>query len=118
MGEGFGLTVSQLISFSDWPEGRTLTSVPIWTVETAPTGSAAQFDIRIGGVSIFATLPTIDATETSSRTAAVPAVFSAAFITAGQTIAAGSSVSIHCTQRGSAVNGVGAKVALLGRRAV
>jgi hypothetical protein len=94
-----------------------LTALPIFMVNTAPTGSVAQFDIRIGGTSIFATLPTIDATEISTATAATPAVFSAAFIAGGQTIAAGSSVSFHCTQIGATVAGAGLKVALPSRRA-
>jgi hypothetical protein len=116
-GEAANLTNATLLTVPYWPEARVLTALPIFMVNTAPTGSVAQFDIRIGGTSIFATLPTIDATEISTATAATPAVFSAAFIAGGQTIAAGSSVSFHCTQIGATVAGAGLKVALPSRRA-
>jgi hypothetical protein len=115
-GEAMLLGVITLITIPYWPDARILSALPIWMLNTAPTGSAVQFDIRVGGTSIFATLPTIDATETSTATAAVPAVFSAAFIAANQTIALGASVTFHCTQVGSTASGAGAKVALLGRR--
>jgi hypothetical protein len=115
-GESSILIVSTLITVPYWPDARILSALPIWMLNTAPTGSVAQFDIRVGGTSIFATLPTIDATETSTATAAVPAVFSAAFIAASQTIALGANVTFHCTQVGSTVAGAGAKVALPGRR--
>jgi hypothetical protein len=85
-------------------------------VNTAPAGSVAQFDIRVGGTSIFSTLPTIDATEQGSDTAAVAGVFSAAFVAAGQVITQGSSVAFLCTQIGSSTAGAGAKVALPSRR--
>jgi hypothetical protein len=115
-GESAALIQGVLITVPYWPDARVLSALPIWMLNTAPTGSVAQFDIRVGGTSIFATLPTIDATETSTATAAVPAVFSAAFIAASQTIALGANVTIHCTQVGSTVAGSGAKVALPGRR--
>jgi hypothetical protein len=115
-GEFSTLIVSTLITVPYWPDARILSALPIWMLNTAPTGSVAQFDIRVGGTSIFATLPTIDATETSTATAVVPAVFSAAFIAASQTIALGANVTFHCTQVGSTVAGSGAKVALPGRR--
>jgi hypothetical protein len=116
-GEAVNLTNATLVTVPYWPETRVLTALPIFMVNTAPTGSVAQFDIRIGGTSIFATLPTIDATEISTATAATPAVFSAAFISSGYTFALGSSVSFHCTQIGATVAGAGLKVALPSRRA-
>jgi hypothetical protein len=116
-GEASNLTFATLLTVPYWPEARVLTVIPVWMVNTAPTGSVAQFDIRVGGVSIFATLPTVDPTETSTATAATPAVFSSAFIAGGYTIAAGSSVSFHCTQIGATVAGAGLKVALPSRRA-
>lgn len=116
-GEASNLTFATLLTVPYWPEARVLTVIPVWMANTAPTGSVAQFDIRVGGVSIFATLPTVDPTETSTATAATPAVFSSAFIAGGYTIAAGSSVSFHCTQIGATVAGAGLKVALPSRRA-
>jgi hypothetical protein len=115
-GETASLTVSTLVTVSRWPESRTLTELPLWMVNTAPAGSVAQFDIRVGGTSIFSTLPTIDATEQGSDTAAVAGVFSAAFVAAGQVITQGSSVAFLCTQIGSSTAGAGAKVALPSRR--
>lgn len=99
-----------------WPRATILTAIPVWSVKTAPVGAVLQLDIRVGGTSIFSTLPTIDATETSTTTAAVPAVFSTAFVSGGQTIAAGSLVTFHVTQIGSSTAGAGLKVALPTRR--
>jgi hypothetical protein len=115
-GEVIPLSVATLVTVPYWPEARVLEALPVWMLNTAPVGNPAQFDIRIGGVSIFATLPTIDAAETSTATAAVPAVFSAAFIAANQTINLGASVTFHCTQVGTTATGGGAKVALIGRK--
>jgi hypothetical protein len=92
-----------------------LTDLPIWAVATAPTGAALQFDIKIGGTSIYATLPTIAVSATNS--AASAGTFSTAFISGGQSIAAGVSVAFHVTQIGSTVAGAGLKLALLTRRA-
>ena len=115
--EAANLTQATLLTIPYWPEARVLTALPIWMLNTAATGAAAQFDIRVGGTSIFATLPTIDATEASSATAATAAVFSSAFISGGQQIAQGASVTFHCTQVGATVAGAGLKVALPSRRA-
>ncbi len=115
-GEAANLTVTTLLTVPRWPESRTLTALPLWMVNTAPAGSVAQFDIRVGGTSIFSTLPTIDATEQGSDTAAVAGVFSAAFVAAGHVIAQGSSVAFLCTQIGSTTAGAGVKVALPSRR--
>lgn len=115
-GEVIPLSVATLVTVPYWPEARVLEALPVWMLNTAPVGNPAQFDIRIGGVSIFATLPTIDAAETSTATAAVPAVFSAAFIAAGHVLAASANVTFHCLQVGSSVAGAGAKVGLPSRR--
>ena len=115
-GESNYLTVSTLLTIGYWPRATVLTAIPIWMLNTAPTGAAAQFDIRVGGTSIFATLPTIDATKTNSPASAAPAVFAAAFISGGQVIAQGANVTLHCTQIGSTVAGAGLKVVLPSRR--
>ena len=105
-----------LLTMPDWFESRVLEALPIWTLNTAPVGSAAQFDIRVGGTSIFATLPTIAAGARTTRGAAAPAVFSAAFIAAGHVLAASANVTFHCLQVGSTTAGAGAKVGLPSRR--
>jgi hypothetical protein len=84
-----------------WPKNFTLLETGVWSAKVAPIGAAMQFDIRINGTSIFQTLPTIDATENSSATAAVPAVFSTAFIASGNLIPAQSVLSFHLTQAGT-----------------
>ena len=111
------LTVSTLRTII-WPEPTQLYAIPLWNVSTAPTGAACQFDIRVGGTSIFSTLPTIAAGGTLSS-ATTPAVFSAAFVAASQTIAQGASVSFHCLQIGTGSGvavGAGLKGALYTRR--
>jgi hypothetical protein len=91
-----------------WPSTHRLTAIPIWSA-TAPVISALQLDIRVGGTSIFSTLPTIAVGGTSSTTT-TPAVFSAAFVSGGQQIAAGSVVTFHVTQAPSGGGGAGLKV--------
>jgi len=98
-----------------WPRATVLTDLPIWAVATAPTGAALQFDIKIGGTSIYTTLPTIAVSSTNSTASA--GTFSTAFISGGQSIAAGASVAFFVTQIGSTVAGAGLKLALLTRRA-
>ncbi len=105
------------VTISRWPRDHVLTAIPLWMVNTASVGAALQLDIRVGGTSIFATLPTIDATEQGSDTAAVFAVFSTAFISAGQLIAQNSVVTFHVLQIGTTTAGAGLKVALPVRRA-
>ena len=113
--ESTALTVSTRLTISYWPRATVLTAIPIWMVGTAPTGAALQLDIRIGGTSIFSTLPTIAAGGTNSTTTTA-AVFSSAFVSGGQTIAAGSSVTFHVLQIGSTVAGACLKVSLPSRR--
>lgn len=91
-----------------WPHAHRLTAIPLWE-SSAPVGSALQLDIRIASTSIFSTLPTIAVGGTSSTTTTA-AVFSAAFVSGGQTIAAGSTVTFHVTQAPSGGGGAGLKV--------
>jgi hypothetical protein len=117
-GETSGSTVSTLATIPYWPRTTVLTDVPIWAVATAPTGAAMQFDIKVGGTSIFtATLPTI-ATGVTNSTASgsIAGTFSSAFTSAGSSIAAGSVVTFHLTQQATS-GGVGLKVAMPTRRA-
>jgi len=115
-GEATSLTVATLLTVPYWPQPTTLTAIPVWMLNTAPTGSAAQFDIRVGGTSIFSTLPTIAISGTNSTTTTA-AVFATAFVSGGQQIAQGASVTFHCTQIGSTVAGAGLKVTIPTRRA-
>jgi hypothetical protein len=101
-----------------WPHATTLTSLPIWAVATAPTGAALQFDIRVGGTSIYlpasgGTYPTIAAGSTNSTASA--GAFTTAFASA-PTIAVGSSVTLFVRQIGSLVAGAGLKVIAQTRR--
>lgn len=103
---------------SDWTTGlkvtftwrfgaTTLTSTPIDCV-TAPTGAAAQFDVKKNGTTIYSTKPTIDAGETSTDTAATPAAFSTT------SLANGDIVTIHIDQIGSTIAGQGGVLTFIG----
>lgn len=80
----------------------------IATVATAPTGSAITIDIELGGASIFSTLLTIDATESTSTTAATPHVLST------NTMPADTEVKINIDGVGSTVAGTGLKLYFVG----
>ena len=99
-----------------WPRATTLTGFPIWAVAIAPTGvNGLQFDIKVGGTSIFTTLPTIVAGSTNSTASA--GSFSTTFTNGGSSIAAGASVAFFVMQVGSTVAGAGLKVTVPTRRA-
>ena len=85
-----------------WQETTQFISLPLWELVTAPSGAAAVFDIRVAGTSIYSTPPSIASGATSSS--ANPGVFSPAFVSANQTIAAGSLVEVWCTQTGVSPN--------------
>ena len=102
-----------------WPRTTVITGPWIWATATAPTGAALQFDIQVGGASIYlpasgGTYPTIAAGATNSTASA--GVFTTAFA-AAPTIAAGSSVAFFVRQVGSTVAGAGLKVIAQTRRA-
>ena len=88
-----------------------LTSVSA-NVNTAGTGSTIDVQIQEDGVDILSTAITIDASETTSETAAVPPVIS------DSTLAANSIISIDLDQVGSTTTGTGLKVNLVGYRIV
>lgn len=80
-----GFTTGTKFTFT-WRFGAaTLSGTPI-DLTDAPTGSAAQFDVKKNGTSIYSTKPTIDAGETSTATAATPAVLSTTSIADGDVI--------------------------------
>jgi hypothetical protein len=80
-------------------------------VNTAPTGSTLIVDVNEAGTSVLGTKLSIDASETSSTTAA-----SAATIT-DTSLADDAEISIDIDQIGSTVAGAGLKVSLFVRRA-
>ena len=79
-------------------------------VNTAPTGSTLIADVNEAGTSVLGTKLSIDATETSSTTAA-----SAATIT-DSSLADDAEISIDIDQIGGTVAGAGLKVYLFVRR--
>lgn len=109
-------TTLPLVTIARWPTAQTLLGLPLWSLNSAPTGANMILDMRINGVSVFATLPSIDATEQGSETAATPGVFSAAFIASNYLIPQYSVVTFWATQVGTG-GGVGLKVSLPLRRA-
>lgn len=86
---------------------RTLSSI-IADLNVAATGSTFTLDIKKNGVSIFSTLLTIDAGETSNATAAIPYV-----LTGVITFTAGDYIDIYVTLVGSVTAGKGLKINLL-----
>lgn len=89
------------------PYAFTVTDVRC-SVNTAPTGSTIIVDINESGTSILSTKLTIDATETTSETAATPAVIS------DSALADDAEISIDIDQIGSTVAGTGLKVVIIG----
>lgn len=71
------------------------------SIQTAPTGANAIFDINEGGTSILSTKLSIDATEKTSTTAASAAVIS------DSAIADDAEITVDVDQVGSTVAGVG-----------
>lgn len=92
------------------PYAFTLSAVRA-SVTTAPTGATITVDINEGGVSILSTKLTIDATEFTSTTAAVPVVIS------DSALADDSQITIDIDQIGSTIAGAGLKITLIGTQA-
>ena len=80
------------------------------SLNTAPTDADFIVDINEAGTTILSTKLTIDATETTSDTAATPAVISDA------ALAANAEISIDIDQIGSTIAGAGLKVVLIGSK--
>jgi len=87
------------------PFAGTLTAVKA-SVNTAPVGSTLVVDINESGTSVLSTKLSIDASETTSATAAVPAVIS------DSALSDNSIISIDIDQIGSGTAGEGLKVTL------
>jgi hypothetical protein len=79
-------------------------------VNAAPTGSTLIVDINEAGTTLLSTKLSIDASETTSTTAAVAAVIS------DSSLADDAEISIDIDQIGSTVAGAGLKVSLFVRR--
>lgn len=79
-----------------WPYDYRLAYVEAGLLDAQPAGSVFAIDVQVDSVSIFSTLLTIDNTETTSATAATPAVLSTFQIPAG------SAVDIYADQVGTA----------------
>ena len=92
------------------PFAMTLTAVRA-SVTTAPTDATLIVDINYSGTTVLSTKLTIDATEKTSTTAAVPAVIS------DTALADDAEVTVDIDQVGSTVAGAGLKVTLIGTRA-
>ena len=88
-----------------------LTSISA-NVNTAPTGSTISIQVQEDGSDILSTPITIDASETTSETAAVPPVIS------DSTLASNSIISFDLDQIGSSTAGTGLKINLIGYRVV
>lgn len=93
-----------------WPYNFEVDEVYIG-VTTAPTGAALQADMNDDATSVFSTNPTIDVSETSSKTAATPPVLTATPLI----IAVGSVVTFDIDVVGSTVAGAGLKFFIIGR---
>jgi hypothetical protein len=91
------------------PFACTLLAV-VFEANTAPTGSAAVFDLNEGSVSVFSTNPRIDAGGTDSSASGTPAVIS------DSSIAAGAVMTVDFDQIGSTVAGKGIKMWINVRR--
>ena len=92
------------------PYAMTLTGARS-SVKTAPTGSTLEVDVEQNGVSVFASVLSIDSGEKTSTTAAVPVEISTSALTDD------SEITINVDQVGSSTAGVGLKVYLIGKRA-
>jgi hypothetical protein len=76
------------------------------SVNTAPVGSTIIVDVNESGTSILSTKLTIDASEKTSVTAAVPPVFS------DTAIANDAEITVDIDQVGSSTAGKGLKITL------
>jgi len=88
-----------------------LTSISA-NVNTAPVGSEISIQVQEDGSDILSTPITIDVTETTSASAAVPPVI------LDSTLASNSIISIDLDQIGSSTAGTGLKINLVGYRVV
>lgn len=79
------VTGANVITFH-MPYALTLTEVFCGLSTPQTSGTAVEVDVLAGGASVFSTTITVDNTEDTSLTAAVPAVLSTTALTKGQKI--------------------------------
>lgn len=91
------------------PYAFTITDIKA-NVISAPTGASIVVDVKKNGVTILSTVITIDAGETSSRTAATPPVISVSALAEDDVI------TIDINQVGSTLAGSGLSVTIIGNR--
>ena len=103
--ESTALTTGEKISIHA-PYNMIIESVTA-TVNTAPVGSTLNIDVNNNGTTIFDTVVTIDAGETSSRTAATPFVLDA---DGAYYVTVGRAITVDVDQIGSSTAGAGLKV--------
>lgn len=94
------------VGFEPATVGGTITRVQA-DVLTAPTGTSLICDVKKNGTTILSTLLSIDAGETSSLTAATPAVVSVGSFSAGDQF------TVDITQVGGTIAGAGLVVSLI-----
>jgi exopolysaccharide biosynthesis protein len=107
--EATSLTTGTNKVYFRMPYAATLLAVRA-TVNTAPTGSTLIVDINEAGTSLLSTKLSIDASETTSTTAATAAVIS------DSALADDAEMTIDIDQVGSTIAGKGLKVYLKVRR--
>lgn len=103
-------TGASKISFR-MPFAMTVTSVRGSLASAATGATKFEFDVLEGGVSIFSTRPTFDASELTTTTAATPAVIS------DSALADDALVSVDVIAVGNTLAGKGFKLWLIGTRA-
>ena len=102
-------TVDTAVGRMPMPYAFILTDVEL-ELAVAPVGSTYIVDINKNGTTVLSTALSIDATETTSRTAATAAVISVS------TFAAGDIVTVDIDQIGSSTAGQEPVVTLIGTR--
>ena len=103
--ESTALTTGEKISIHA-PYNMIIESV-VATVNTAPVGSTLNIDVENVGTTIFDTAITIDAGETTSRTAATPFVLDA---DGAYYVTVGRAITVDVDAVGSSTAGAGLKV--------
>jgi len=94
-----------------WELPLTITNIRGFTITltSAPDDAAISFDVTKNGVSVFDTVPTIDAGETSTLTAAIPQV-----VTDGSvTFTAGDVLIVTCNVDAPTTKPIGPKMGLI-----
>jgi hypothetical protein len=92
------LTTGTKFVYNGFP-GGTICGLPRVSLGTASSSGAVTLNVKLGGTTIFSTLPTIDQNETSSATAATPPVVSTRVLTDD------GAITLTCDGAGSGAKG-------------